>query len=202
MSDTAESVSRQTGAPIERLRLENTYRSARELVNMMRDGLMTTDLPYQRGSVWTLDQRIALIRSWLSGTPIPSIIINDRWNAEWQQANGPVGDDPGYAVIDGKQRLQTAVMWFGGALAVPASWFDSETVEVTEDTGDGPYVRYAGLSGAEQTSFALAVALFPFAAAKVGTLAAEAEIYLRVNGGGTAQAASDLDRAAHIAKRS
>lgn len=189
----------QTPAPIERLRLENSYRSARELVNMMRDGLMTADLPYQRGDVWTLAQRMELVRSWLSGTPIPSVIINDRWNADWAAANGPVGDEPGYAVIDGKQRLETARMWYDGELAVPASWFPPAEVLNFEETGDGEYVRYSGLSKAAQTSFALTVALFPFAAAKVATVRDEAAIYGRVNGGGTPQSDEDMDRAARIA---
>ncbi len=68
----------QTAAPIERLGLEDSYRSSRELVRMIHDGVMTVDTPYQRGSVWTLRQRIELIFSLLSGTPIPSIIANDR----------------------------------------------------------------------------------------------------------------------------
>jgi hypothetical protein len=190
---------RQTMTPVRRLHLESTYRSAREMVRMIADGLMTYDLPYQRGSVWTPDQRIALIRSWLDGTPIPSVIINDRWNAGWRLASGDIGTAPGYAVIDGRQRLQTAELWFAGQLAVPASWFEASEVLAVEDTDDGHYVRYTGLTRAEQTSFAVTEALLPFAAAKVATVQAEAEIYLRVNGGGTAQSAGDMDRAARIA---
>lgn len=189
----------QTPEPITRLNLENTYRTARELVRMMQDGLMTADLPYQRGDVWTQQQRIELIRSFLSGTPIPSIIINDRYCYAWTQANGGVGEAPGYAVIDGKQRLETARMWFAGELAVPASWFPAEDVTGTLGTTDGPYVRYANLVKPAQADFAMAKALFPFAAAKVGTLAEEAAIYLRVNGSGTAQTQDDMDRAASVA---
>jgi hypothetical protein len=195
-------MTRQTSAPIERLHLENTYRSARELIRMMDDGLMTADLPYQRGDVWAADQRIALIRSWLSGTPIPSIIINDRYTGTWADANGamPV-DEPGYAVIDGRQRLETARLWYAGKFAVPASWFLAEDVEVSEDTDDGPYVRYNGLTAPAQRDFAMNKALFPFAAAKVGTVRDEAEIYLRVNGAGTPQTDEDMERAAGIAGR-
>lgn len=43
----------QTAAPIEHLNLKITYPSARELVRLVSDGLMTVDPPYQRGSVWT-----------------------------------------------------------------------------------------------------------------------------------------------------
>ena len=193
-------MTRQTEQPIERLHLENTYRPARELVNLMRDGLMTTDLPYQRGDVWTLGQRIDLIRSWLSGTPIPSIIINDRYTNSWTVLNGAVVDEPGYAVIDGKQRLETARMWYDSELAVPASWFKASEVLITEDTGDGPYVRYSGLSTAQQYRLSN-VALFPFAAAKVATIEEEAAIYGRVNGGGTPQTADDMAHAARIAGR-
>ena len=192
----------QTNSPIERLHLENTYRSARELVRMMRDGLMTADLPYQRGTVWSTGQRIELIHSFLSGTPVPSIIINDRYTATWAEANGtPVVEGPGYAVIDGKQRLETARMWYDGDLAVPASWFPDGDVLVTEDTDDGPYTRYSGLSRPAQTDFAMQKALFPFAAAKVATIRDEAAIYLRVNGSGTPQSGADIARAAGIAEQ-
>jgi hypothetical protein len=192
---------RQTAAPIRRLNLDVTYRGARELVRMMRDGLMTADLPYQRGHTWTLDQQVELVRSWLSGTPIPSIIVNDRGNPSWAAQNGwPAVSEPVYAVIDGKQRLTAAAAWFGGDFAVPASWFSAEDVLLTEVTGDGPYVRFAGLSKSAQTALAVGTSTFSFAAAKVATIADEAAIYLRVNGGGTPQTRDDMKRAAGVAR--
>ncbi len=188
----------QTAAPIERLGLEDSYRSSRELVRMIHDGVMTVDTPYQRGSVWTHRQRVELIFSLLSGTPIPSIIANDRATPAWPHTpDGPAGGYY-YAVIDGKQRLETMIAWYASKLAVPASWFPPEDVTETEDTDDGPYVRFAGLTPAARRAFPTR-ALLPFAVAKVGSVEAEAEIYGRVNGGGTPQTPEDMARAAAIA---
>jgi hypothetical protein len=190
----------QTAAPIEHLSLKTTYPSARELVRLVSDGLMTADPPYQRGRAWEPGQRVALIESWLSGTPIPAVIVNDRDSPGWYQANGgSLADGPCYAVIDGKQRIETAAAWFAGRLAVPASWFRRGDVTQTEDTGDGPYVRYPWLSRGARTQFAIDTAHLPQATAKVATIEDEARIYLRVNGAGTPQTAEDLARAAGIA---
>jgi hypothetical protein len=56
---------------------------------------------YQRGSVWTLEQRRNLIRSLIMGLPIGSIVLNDR---------GPgavvvdvFGSPAMFGVIDGNQ---------------------------------------------------------------------------------------------------
>jgi hypothetical protein len=192
-------MTRQTSAPIDRLSLSSTNRLASELARFYTDGRLTADLPYQRGSVWTLDQRIALVKSWLSGTPIPSVIINDRMSIAWTERHGEIREGRAlWAVIDGKQRIETAAMWFAGMFAVPASWFDPDRVEATEDTDDGPYVRFAGLTETGRRLFENR-AMLPAATASVGSVEEEAEIYLRVNGGGTAQAAEDMDRAAQIA---
>ena len=75
--------------------------------------------------------------------------------------------------------------------AVPASWFPAEHVERTEDTGDGPYVRYSGLSVIGQRIFANR-AMLPVIEAKVATISAEADLYLLVNMGGTAETDDDL----------
>ncbi len=198
-------MTRQTTAPIERLNLQDSYRTARELARMVEDGLMTLDAPYQRGSVWSVNQRIALVQSWLSGTPIPSIIVNDRANGRWAAANG--GRHPGqtgepvYAVIDGKQRIETALAWFGGRLAVPATWFPIADVNKAVVTADGLYVRYSGLSEGARRHMAIGGAMLPMAEAKVASVQEEADIYLRVNGYGTPQQERDMARARRLASR-
>lgn len=76
---------------------------------------------------------------------------------EWKNANGydPADRDEAiYACIDGQQRISTAREWFGDELAVPASWFPQEDVETTEETEDGPYVRWSGLTLIRQRHFA------------------------------------------------
>lgn len=189
-------MTRQTDQPLTELRLTASNRSARELARWVTDDdMMTLDTPYQRGHVWTPDQRIALVRSWLQGVPIPAVVVNLR-DRTW----GWDGDDAySYAVIDGKQRIQTAIEWFEGHLAVPASWFPPGNVVTTEDTDDGPYVRFTGLSRPCQVGQKREFTL-PMCEPKLPSVAAEAQVYLLVNGGGTPQTDDDIARAAEIAK--
>ncbi len=188
-------MSYQTSEPVNDLRMQISGRSIGELVRFLQDGDATYDLPYQRGSVWTEEQRIMLIFSMLSGTPVPALIVNDRPHDMWFTADG--GRLPTYAVIDGKQRLTTARMFMEDDLAVPASWFPLENVESTESTDDGPYVRYSGLSRPQQRFFERTV--MPVAVGNMTSVAAEAAVYLRVNGSGTPQSADDMARAARVA---
>lgn len=190
---------RQTSAPIRNNSMQASNRSAREIARIFsgRDGDIAPE--YQRGSVWTEDQRIDLVRSWLMGIPIPSIVINDRIFGAWpSDRQGPVGGYA-YSAIDGKQRIETAIAWFNGELAVPASWFAPGDVETTEETEDGPYVRYTGLAIAERrhqgNSFML-----PTVEAKVATLQEEAEIYVLLNGAGTPQSDEAMANATRVAQ--
>lgn len=194
-------MTRQTTAPLERLPLDTFNRQAREMVRLIQDGDLDLNPPYQRGAVWTEDQRVALVRSWLTGIPIPTLIINDRGSMWWTDTEvydrrKPVG--PSYVVIDGKQRLLAAVAWMSGDLAVPASWFDPEHVAVTEDTDDGPYVRLTGLTDVGQRMAGMRIML-PTGEAKLATMREEAATYLLVNGGGTPQSDADMDNAARVA---
>jgi hypothetical protein len=132
----------QTNAPLEHRSLAATNRFADFFVRCVTRGDMILDPSYQRGEVWTDNQRRGLVKSWLLGLPVPAIIINDRTALGWCRANPTQNDDdflgPMYAVIDGKQRILAAVAWFSGKLLVPASWFPAEHIDHTEDTADGP----------------------------------------------------------------
>lgn len=197
-------MTRQTSAPLEHLSLNTADRQAREIVRSF-GGEFGIDLapPYQRGKVWTEDQQIALIRSWLTGTPTGVVIFNDRTTQEWKAANGYDPADRGepmYACIDGQQRITAARAWFGDELAVPASWFPADGVTAIEDTADGPYVRYTGLTLPRQRHFANRAHL-TVAEARVATVEEEAAVYLLVNGGGTPQTGADMANAARVADR-
>jgi len=188
-------MTRQTAAPLEHTHLASTLRQARELARNAVRGDIDLDPPYQRGQVWTEDQRIALVRSWLLGLPTGVVILSDRAHSRWA---GPDPDAVGgavWAVVDGKQRLSAAVAWFGDDFAVPASWIAPELIDRTNDTDDGAYVCFSGLTIGGQRWFVnralFAVAEFRSAA----TTRDEAEIYLLVNGGGTLQTQADTQRA-------
>lgn len=186
----------QTTEPVRKLALDVSGRGWGDLIHQVQYGDISYDPPYQRGAVWSGEQRIMLIYSILSGTPIPALIINARPERMWYRDDG--SRLPAYAVIDGKQRMMTVRMFMEARLAVPASWFPADRVKGTEATSDGPYVRYGGLTRTAQRFFENTPA--PVAEAHVDTIAEEAAIYLRVNGSGTPQAGEDIARAARIAE--
>lgn len=151
--------------------------------------------PYQRaGQLWSSTKRIALIKSFLLGMPIPTLIVNDRLSAKWATNL----DTNFLAVVDGKQRIETIQAWFGGDLAVPASWFDPDVVEGTENCGDGPYVSFTGLAKSEQSHIKLSWTI-PTVEARLPSVEAEAELFLLVNGQGIPQTEDDLTRAQAVA---
>ena len=193
-------MTRQTNAPISSYRSQTNARSAREVARIFEDGDGDLSPECQRGTVWTEDQRINLVRSWLMELPIPAIIINDRLFGPWPDG-GPDGTPQGgysYSIIDGKQRVETAMEWFGGRLLVPASWFPADVVGRTEDTIDGPYTRYPDLAQSERRHQALRFQ-FPTVEARVPTIEEEAGIYLLVNGEGTPQTSESMANAARVA---
>lgn len=196
-------MTRQTSEPIDHVSLNPSFQSARWLARRVQDGEITLDLPYQRGKVWDLDQRVALIQSWMRGLPAGVIILADRCNAAWATANP--GRDPYetgeslWACVDGKQRLSTAVAWFSSEFAVPASWFPADHVATTEDTNDGPYVRQSGLTLKGQRFTERHCALLVAETKDCATEADEAAFYLLVNGGGTPQTAADMANATAVA---
>lgn len=182
----------QTAHPLAHHTLDAQPRQAREIARMGTSGELVLDPPYQRGSVWTTDQRRNLVRSWLLGVPVPAIVLNDRGTAAWEGSYG--AREHVYAVIDGKQRIEAAIAWFDGDLDVPASWFDPDLVERTQATPDGPYVTASDLTtaGRRITSHR---AMVPVCVAQVADLATEAAIFGLVNGAGVPQEQSTLDRA-------
>jgi len=140
--------------------------------------------PYQRGSVWTEDQRRALIRSMKLGLPIGAVTVNFR------------GHDVAlsYAVIDGKQRIETIQAFQRDDFSVPRDWFsDDALVDVSHDND---HVFLSELSKRERMRFRD----FPVLElrAEVSSVQAEAEIFTLLNGGGTAQTDESMARAADV----
>ncbi|MGA7793069.1 MAG: DUF262 domain-containing protein [Candidatus Acidiferrales bacterium] len=83
--------------------LENVYSepTISDLVLRFKDHQINLEPGFQRKSVWTTSDRIRLIQSILAGYPIPSIFLYKRVH------NGRNV----YDVIDGKQRLETILMF-------------------------------------------------------------------------------------------
>jgi hypothetical protein len=175
-------------------RINNMALNLRAVSRLAAEGSLELNPPYQRGDVWTHQQRVNLIKSLLLGIPIAALILNRRGsNRLWTENEGDPGDIY-YAMIDGKQRTTTGILWFTNHLAVPAEWFRTEWVPldhsdstITHDSLTKPAQRFMGLN------FTI-----PVAEARLPTLAAEAEVYGLVNGAGTPQTEEDLARARHI----
>lgn len=191
-------MTRQSRTPLHNLRLSPTNEPFAQLVDQWRRGSLDPNPPYQRNDVWTLDQRIELIRSLLMGVPVPAIITNRRERGSIRY------------VIDGKQRVTTMRMWFDGELFVPASWFapediaetvvlepGSEMAETYADTGD--YVTYTGLTDGGQGLCDVHMSV-PVAEGRFANERSEAIIYGRVNGFGTPQTVSDMENARRVAR--
>ncbi len=92
-----------------------------QLTLMFKDGQINLEPGFQRNSVWTSNDRRRLIQSIVAGYPLPSIFLYQRFH------NGRLI----YDVIDGKQRLETILM-FTKVGRFARGWFD-----VKLDLGDG-----------------------------------------------------------------
>lgn len=187
-------MTQQTRAPLTRLPTTASLWSIEEYTERIRRGEMLLDPSYQRGRRWSDGQRVDLMRSWLQGVPIPAVVLNERMSPAWRRVDPDLRVT--YAVVDGRQRLETALAWQDGHLAIPASWLPPDWVHITEDTGDGPYVRVTGLHVPRRVQRLMDL---PCVRACVTTEAAEAAIYLLINGTGTPQSPDELGRAADVA---
>lgn len=144
------------------------------------------DPPYQRGSVWTVEQRQDLIKSMLIGLPIGSVTVNDRG----------VHKDPMYSVVDGKQRVEAIRAFADDELAIPRDWLPDDSVL---DTTNGPSVVFSELSRPAQRK--LEATTVVQLRTEVGSVEAEARLFLLLNGGGTPQTDTTMADAAKVAGR-
>lgn len=169
--------------------------------------------PYQRDSIWDLDRRRNLIKSVLMGLPIGAVCVADLGR----------GSQPGYRVVDGKQRIETIRLFVDNEFTVPGWWFDAE--DLTDPTTRDGDVHFSDLSRGGSIHFR--TRQFPAVEFRSCTetslkpggfgtgsnrydhrrrsedemLQAEAELYLLVNFGGVAQTDTDRARAQEVADR-
>lgn len=155
--------------------------NVRDAAMLHEPGLYDLDAPYQRGSVWTDEQRENLIRSLLEGIPCGIVYRN------FKGFNKPVP----YVIVDGKQRIETIRAFYAGDLTVPASWFDRELLgrEVyhsgTKSVAElkAARVSYRDLSAQGQRHFDMAgLSVYE---TRLPDTAAEKVLFDRINFGGT-----------------
>jgi hypothetical protein len=80
-----------------------TVKPVSEIINLFQSGQLNLSPGFQRNSVWTLSDRRALIDSILRQYPLPAIFLYRRV----EQGNAI------FDVIDGKQRIETILMFSG-----------------------------------------------------------------------------------------
>lgn len=78
--------------------------SMRELVRQFQEGQIDMNPPYQRGLVWTLEQKQKLIDSILWGIALPAVYLRDLGHGSLVWAE----------MVDGKQRLNTIAEFLNG----------------------------------------------------------------------------------------
>lgn len=175
------------------------------------------DAPYQRGAVWTTDQQRALIKSMLMHLPVGNVVL-----AQLPYKEGRCT----YRVIDGQQRIRALRAFVAGEFHIPADWLPDRSLDGPPRALTN--VRWEDLSKVGQRKLEnaqLPAFIFdsqarwvydpthPKAVARKNDwyterrtedemLAAEAELFGLLNGGGTAQTPETMAHAAELAKGS
>ena len=138
------------------------------------------DQPYQRGLVWGTKRKQNLVKSILMGVPVPSIVPNNRLQAEFNHAGYDQARNWMIAVVDGKQRVTAIREFLADQYPVPASWFEDGA------PGETSYSKLARRNQQHILNLPLAVSVGHFA-----TLADEQELFDLINFGGLAQGETD-----------
>jgi len=72
------------------------------------------EAPYQRGSVWTVDQRRNLIKSLLMGLPVGNIVVSKLPYTKISE--------PPFRIVDGKQRIEAIRAFHEDEFTIPGHW--------------------------------------------------------------------------------
>lgn len=70
------------------------------------------DPDFQRGHVWTMEQRILFLEYWMQGGTINPIYLN------WPALKNPVDHYQDFTIVDGKQRLTTFLMFANNEITI------------------------------------------------------------------------------------
>lgn len=150
------------------------------VLDSQRD-VFVLDTPYQRGQVWTPEQKVSMMESLLRGLPVGTIITNKREHGHLQY------------IVDGVQRISAARSFVDDEFAVPAWWFEDDELTVPADGG----VLYSQLS--ETGRRRLWMLPMPSLEAAVDTVEEEAHIFDLINTAGTPQTSETIAAARRIA---
>lgn len=157
----------------------NTQWSVSSLVHLVQEKKAAAerlwlDPPFQRGSVWTLEQKQRLIESFLDELPVPPIAMEQVWNWSTEQQALVPGHEWCYMVIDGRQRCEALLGFVDGTFAVRGEYFRDQPEA---------FQRHFGNSS-------LAVIT-----TRLGSLRACADLYVRLLTTGTAHTPAEIEAA-------
>lgn len=168
---------------MKRLQLWNRNWCLSQLIDWKNSDRLLLNPEYQRGDVWGWHRRVNLIRSLMIGLPIGAVIMNDRLSSEWPEWHT---EKHKMAVVDGRQRITTLLMFMTDRLWVPREFFEPLHV-ASRDIA----VVYSGLTDVGRRKFEhLPLHCIE---SNVATLEEEQEIYDLVNYGGVPQGHRDVD---------
>lgn len=176
---------------VERVTLSPMNRSVEFYIRRSDSSALNLDAEYQRGSVWTVEQKQSLVRSIQMGIPTGSIVINRRPDVM-----------ENYVVIDGKQRIEALRDFVDSKFPIPVTWVEKEEfITAAEDVLGWPVpgVRYENLTVVAHRFFSQRQ--MPSIEAQVATVEEEAEIFRLINSAGTAQTAEMLAAVSRVEKR-
>jgi hypothetical protein len=167
--------------PIQRISFQAWSHAATHWVIKGQRELFVLDAPYQRGLVWTVEQRRNMLESLLRGLPIGSIVYNRR--------------DHGHLhyIVDGVQRISAIQAFFDDGFTVPAWWFEDDELTVPAD-GDALFSQLSIIGQRRVQMLPM-----PSLEANVATVEEEARIFDLINTAGTAQTTQTIAKARAIA---
>lgn len=168
---------------MKRYNLNQSAVSVNHFVLLLSNDDLNLDAEYQRGHVWGVDRQRALIFSILAGLPVSAIIVNDRFN---NFPDHPL-DEPGYAVIDGKQRITAMRAFMNDEFSIPAEWVEDR--HLPENAGES--VTYSQLGTVFDRKFKGSPVAY--VEAQLATVDEERRVFDLINFGGVAQGQSDFD---------
>lgn len=100
---------------------KSNHQPVHQIVNLYKSKKLRLDPPFQRSGVWKPKQRIHLLQSIFQGYPIPSIFL-------YRHVEDSTGNTV-FEVIDGKQRIESILMYMGlktGCFSAPVQFEGDE----------------------------------------------------------------------------
>src|SRR3954468_22593760 len=88
-----------------RMHYTNSEMKLDQLIGYFNERKINLIPPFQRGHVWGLKSRQKLLENMVSGRPIPAIFLYKE----------PDGSKFSYNILDGKQRLESLLLFIGNA---------------------------------------------------------------------------------------